>query len=62
MTNFIAKIGYTLMWGFGIPEYSLEEAFDQYYKVGLILLVIGIICIAILPILIISYIREMVEK
>ena len=43
MKNFIARIGYTLMWGLGIPEYSLEEKFEEYYKVGLLLTIIGIV-------------------
>lgn len=62
MNEFIAKIGYTLMWGFGIPKYSLEEAFNQYYIVGLILVIAGIICLAILPILIILYIKMERDK
>lgn len=58
MSEFIAKIGYTLMWGFGTPAYSLEEAFDQYYIIGLILFILGIVGIGILPILII-FIKRM---
>ncbi len=53
MSEFIAKIGYTLMWGFGTPAYSLDEAFDRYYTIGLILFILGIVGIGILPILII---------
>lgn len=62
MSNFIANMGYTLMWAFGVPEYSFEEAFEQYYTVGLILLIVGIICITILPILIILYTRKVRKK
>ncbi len=43
MKNFIARMGYILMWGFGIPEYSPEEKFEEYYRVGLILAIIGIV-------------------
>ena len=62
MNEFIAKIGYTLAWGVGIPKYSLEEAFNQYYILGLILFIAGIICLVILPILIILYTRKKRDK
>lgn len=62
MNEFIAKIGYTLAWGFGVPKYSLEEAFNQYYTIGLILLIAGVICLVVLPIFIILYIREKRDK
>lgn len=58
MNEFIAKMGYTLSYGFGIPKYSLEEAFNLYYTLGLTLFIAGIICLVILPILIILYIRK----
>lgn len=45
MKKFIARMGYILVWGFGIPEYSLEEKFEEYYKLGLLLAIIGIVAI-----------------
>ena len=62
MNEFIAKMGYTLAWGFGVPKYSLEEAFNQYYTIGLIMFITGIICLVILPILIILYIKKKRDK
>lgn len=58
MSNFIAKIGYTLMWAFGIPKYSLEEKFEEYYKVGLLITIIGIVAIVILTVLFIWYLKK----
>lgn len=58
MSDFIAKIGYTLMWGFGIPEYSLEERFEDYYKVGLLITIIGIAAIVVLLVLSIWYLKK----
>ena len=58
MRNFIAKMGYTLMWAFGIPEYSLEEKFEEYYRVGLLIAIIGITAIILLPLVLIWYLRE----
>lgn len=58
MSNFIAKIGYTLMWGFGIPEYSLEEKFEDYYKVGLLITIIVIVSMAVLIVLFIWYLKK----
>lgn len=58
MRNFIARIGYTLMWGFGIPEYSLEEKFEEYYRVGLLITIIGIIAIIVLTVLLIWYLKK----
>lgn len=58
MRNFIAKIGYTLMWGFGIPEYSLEEKFEEYYRVGLLITIIGIVAMVVLIVLFIWYLKK----
>lgn len=58
MRNFIAKIGYTLMWGFGIPEYSLEEKFEEYYRVGLLITIIGIVAMVFLIVLFILYLKK----
>ncbi|MBR3208812.1 MAG: hypothetical protein IKF82_00945 [Bacilli bacterium] len=58
MRNFIGKMGYTLMWGFGIPEYSLEERFEDYYKVGLIIAILGIIAMVVLIVLFILYLKK----
>ena len=48
MKNFIARIGYTLTWAFGIPEYSLEEKFEEYYKFGLSIIIVGILAMVFL--------------
>lgn len=58
MRNFIAKIGYTLMWGFGIPEYSLEEKFEEYYRVGLLITIIGIVAMLVIIVLFIWYLKK----
>lgn len=58
MKNFIAKIGYTLMWGLGIPEYSLEEKFEEYYRVGLLITIIGVVAIVVLIVLSIWYLKK----
>lgn len=58
MRNFIAKIGYTLMWSFGIPEYSLEEKFEEYYRVGLLITIIGIVAMVVLIVLFIWYLKK----
>ena len=65
MNNFIARIGYTLLWAFGIPEYSLEEAFEEYYKVGLSIIIVGIlamICSIVLIVLILKKSNEVEEE
>ena len=43
MKEFFARVGYILMWVSGTPEYSLEEKFEEYYRAGLILAIIGIV-------------------
>jgi len=43
MKEFFARVGYILTWGFGTPEYSLEEKFEEYYRAGFILAIIGIV-------------------
>ncbi len=58
MKNFIAKIGYILMWGLGIPEYSLEEKFEEYYRAGLLITIIGIVAMIVLIILLIWYLKK----
>ena len=62
MKNFIAKIGYTLMWGIGIPEYSLEEKFEEYYKLGLLITIIDIVAIVALIVLLIWYLKRDEEE
>lgn len=57
MKNFIARIGYTLMWGLGIPEYSLEEKFEEYYKVGLLLTIIGIVAVIFSIVILVWYFK-----
>ena len=57
MKNFIARIGYTLMWGLGIPEYSLEEKFEEYYKVGLLITIIGIIAVIFSIVILVWYFK-----
>ena len=46
------------MWAFGIPKYNLEEAFEQYYKVGLTITIIGITAIILLPLVLIWYLKK----
>ena len=58
MKNFIAKMGYTLMWGLGIPEYSLEEKFEEYYRVGLLITIIGVAAMVVLIVLSIWYLKK----
>ena len=43
MKNFIARMGYTFTFAIGMPEYSLEEKFEEYYIVGLALTIIAIV-------------------
>ena len=57
LNNFIAKLGYILTWGFGIPEYSLEEKFEEYYIVGLLITIMGIVAMAFLMVLIVWYLK-----
>lgn len=57
MKNFIAKMGYTLMWAFGIPKYSLEEKFEEYYKFGLSITIIGIVA-TVLFIVLVLYLKK----
>lgn len=61
MSNFIARIGYTLMWAFGIPEYSLEEKFEEYYKVGLSITIVGILAMIFLIVLIVLILKKSKE-
>ena len=42
MKQFIAELGYTMAWAFTIPEYTLEEKFEEYFNFGLSM----IICMA----------------
>ena len=58
MKNFIARMGYILTWGLGIPVYSIEEAFEEYYIFGLLITIVGIssmvfiiVCLIVLLIL-----------
>ena len=58
MSNFIAKIGYILMWAFGTPEYSLEEKFEEYYKFGLAIIIVGIFAMTYLITLIVLILKR----
>lgn len=52
MEDFIAKFGYTLAWGIGIPEESLEEGYDRWFNFGLSILIIAAVIILICLILV----------
>ena len=58
MKNFIARMGYTLMWGIGIPEYSLEEKFEEYYRLGLLIIIIGIVAMILFIVLFVLYLKK----
>ena len=38
LKQFLAELGYTMCWAFGVPKQTLEENFDGYYGVGLYLI------------------------
>lgn len=61
MSHFIARMGYTLMWAFGIPEYSLEEKIEEYYKVGLSIIIVGILATIFLIVLIFLILKKTKE-
>ena len=58
MRNFIARMGYTSTWAFGIPEYSLEEKFEEYYRLGLLITIIGIVAIILFIVLFVLYLKK----
>lgn len=58
MKNFIARMGYTLMWAIGIPEYSLEEKFEEYYRLGLLITIIGIVAMILFIVLFVLYLKK----
>jgi len=47
MKEFIARFGYTLAFAIGIPKYTLEEAFEEWFKFGLLALVSGALAVLI---------------
>ena len=58
MKEFFARFGYILTWGFGIPEYSLEEKFEEYYKFGLAIIIVGILAMTYLITLIVLILKR----
>lgn len=62
MKNFLARVGYTSMWAFGIPEYSLEERFEEYYRLGLLITIIGIVGMILSIVLFVLYLKESNEE
>ena len=58
LNNFIARMGYILTWGFGIPEYNLEEKFEEYYIVGLLITIMGIVAMVFLMGLFVWYLKK----
>lgn len=41
MEELLAKIGYTLLWGLGVPDFGLEEAFTQCFVIGAGLMILA---------------------
>ena len=58
MKEFFARFGYILTWGFGTPEYSLEEKFEEYYTLGLAIIIVGIFAMTYLITLIILILKR----
>ena len=58
MRNFIARMGYIIMWCIVIPEYSLEEKFEEYYRLGLLITIIGIVAMVLSIVLVILYFKQ----
>ena len=58
MKEFFARFGYILTWGFGTPEYSLEEKFEEYYKFGLAIIIVGILAMTYLITLIVCILKR----
>ena len=57
MKDFIAKFGYTLAWGLGIPK-SFEENYDGFYRFGLLFISFSSILIVALTIMLIFIIKS----
>ena len=57
MKDFIAKFGYTLAWGLGIPK-SFEENYEGFYKFGLLTISFAGILIVALTIMLIFIIKH----
>ena len=51
-------MGYILNWGFGIPEYSLEEKFEEYYRTGLLLIISGIVAVIFSIVILVWYFKK----
>lgn len=47
MEDFIAKLGYILAWGIGIPTQTIEENHTGYYAIGMFFINICEILVAI---------------
>lgn len=62
MRNFFARFGYTLLWGFGMPKYSLEEKFEEYYRAGLIITIMGIVALVFSIVLLFWYLKISKEE
>ena len=61
MEDFIAKLGYTLAWGIGIPSQTLEENYTGYYAIGMFFINICEILVAsviIMSIVLLTYLRK----
>ena len=58
MKEFFARFGYILTWGFGTPEYSLEEKFEEYYKFGLAIIIVCILAMTYLITLIVCILKR----
>lgn len=58
MKEFFARFGYILTWCFGTPEYSLEEKFEEYYKFGLAIIIVGIFAMTYLITLIVLILKR----
>lgn len=58
MKKFIARFGYILSWGFGTPEYSLEEKFEEYFNFGLATIIVSILAMTYLITLIVLILKR----
>lgn len=57
MREFFARFGYILTWGFGTPEYSLEEKFEEYFNFGLAIIIVGIFAMTYIIALIVAILK-----
>ena len=48
MKQFLAELGYTSCWAFGVPKQRLMDNFEGYYRVGLFWFVAGVASCAML--------------